>query len=133
MDNASSIDAAHHSARLGLIEIRVTIHKQQPVAAAPPKGEQAAEHDRTIAPKNYREIHRINDASHHVCECHRIVGNAPRVEKHRFRVAAMVISRRFNAPSVPCFQSLAKTLGEQNIRHRLDALRGTIRARRGPQ
>src|SRR5262245_43042514 len=107
--------------RLRLIEIGVTIEKQQPVAAAPPKGEQAAEHDRAITAENDRELPRFNDAFDHVCECHRIVGNAPRVEKHCFRVAAMVMLRRLNAPRALSLQSLGKTLGQQSIWERLAA------------
>src|SRR5262245_23052179 len=38
--------------RLRLIEIGVTIEKQQPVTPAPPKGEQAAKHDRAITAEN---------------------------------------------------------------------------------
>ena len=32
----------------------------------------------------------VNHQFDQVCECHRIVGNAPRVEKHSFRVAVMI-------------------------------------------
>ena len=117
--------------RLGLIEIGMTIEKQQPVTAAAPKGEQAAEHDRAIAAKNDGELPRVNHALDHVCECHRIVGNAPRVEKHRFRVAVMVILRRLNAPRAPRLQSLAKTLGQQSMRGASRRLSGTIRGRTG--
>jgi hypothetical protein len=87
--------------RLGLIEIGMTIEEQQPVTPAPPKGEQAAEHDRAIAAENDGELPRLNHALDHVCECHRIVGNAPRVEKHGFRVATIVIWRRLNALRAP--------------------------------
>ena len=100
----------------------MTIEKQQPVTAAAPKGEQAAEHDRAIAAKNEGELPRVNHALDHVCECHRIGGNTPRVEKHCFRVAAMVKLRRFNAPRALRLQSLAKSLGQQSIWERLDAL-----------
>ena len=84
--------------RLGLIEIGVTIEKQQPVTPATPKGEQAAEQDRAITAENDGEFPHIDHAFDHVCKCHRIGGNTPRVEKHCFRVAAMVILRRPNAP-----------------------------------
>ena len=40
----------------------------------------------------------VNHQFDQVCECHRIVGNAPRVEKHSFRVAVMIVLRRLNAP-----------------------------------
>ena len=109
--------------RLGLIEIGMTIEKQQPVTAAAPKGEQAAEHNRAIAPENDGKLSCVNHALDHVCECHRIVGNAPRVEKHRFRVAVMVVLRRLNAPRAPRLQSLAKTLGQQGIGERFDTFR----------
>jgi hypothetical protein len=108
--------------RLGLIEIGVTIEKQQPVTPAPPKGKQAAKHDRAITAENDGEFPHVDHAFDHVCECHRIGGNTPRVEKHCFRVAAMVILRRFNAPRALRLQSLAKTLGQQSIWERLDAL-----------
>ena len=72
----------------------------------------------------------VNHQFDQVCECHRIVGNAPRVEKHSFRVAVMIVLRRLNAPrSRP--QSLAKTLDQQSIGERLDAFREQSEDRRG--
>ena len=96
--------------------------KQQPVTLAPPKGEQAAEHDRAITAEHDGKFPHVDHAFDHVCKCHRIGGNTPRVEKHCFRVAAMVILRWFNAPRALRLQSLAKTLGQQSIWERLDAL-----------
>jgi len=80
-------------------------------------------HDRTIAAENDWELTNVNRASDRVCECHRIIGNASRVEKRRFRVAAIVILCRFNTPGVPRLQAVAKTLCQQGIRQGLHALR----------
>ena len=101
----------------------MTIEKQQPVTPAPPKGEQAAEQDRAITAEHDGEFPHVDHAFDHVCECHRIGGNTPRVEQHCFRVTAMVILRRLNAPRALRLQSLAETLGQQSMRKRLHAFR----------
>ena len=49
-----------------------------PVTPVPPKGEQAAEHDRAITAEHDGEFPHVDHAFGHVCECHRIGGNTPR-------------------------------------------------------
>jgi hypothetical protein len=117
--------------RLGLIEVGVSIEKKQAVSAAPPKCQQAAKHDRAIATENDGKLTHVNCGSDRICECHRIIGNSLRVENLSFRVAAIVIRRRLNAPGVPRLQAFAKTFCEQSIGQRLHALREESEDRRG--
>jgi hypothetical protein len=80
------------------------------------------EHDRAIAAENDGKLPHVNRASDRVRECRRIIGDAPRVEKQRLPVAAIVIWQRLNATGAPRLQAFAETLRQQGIGQRLNAL-----------
>jgi hypothetical protein len=82
---------------LRLVEIRVGIDEQQPIAPPPTQSQHRAEHDRAIATEHDREVAGVEHGCDSLGKGVRVVTQAGRVEHSCHRVAPRIVRRRRNA------------------------------------
>jgi hypothetical protein len=99
----------------------MSVEKQQPVAAAPPQGQGAAEQDAAIAADHHGKLSTVDDPTDRIGQARRILGQALRVEHGGRALAHRIVFWRLHALIAAGAEGARQANLQQHLRRALDA------------